>query len=105
MITAIVTSAATATFGLVVWIAQQVYTTKKELRTKEHITHDVFREAVVNLMRQQLVSEHRAILTSGTVSPAERDNFIKSHNLYIRLGGNSAASHLIEDVEKLGIRL
>lgn len=92
-----ITTALTAATSLIVWVIQE---NRKE-RALEAQKDSVLETALLVLIRNQLVTVHRAAVDSWEITISQKQSYEEMHDLYIRLGGNGPASHLLEDLNRV----
>lgn len=92
-----ITAVTTALAGLVVWLIQERRKTKALNEQKD----GVLEQAMLVLIRDRLVIAHKAAVSKWTITIAEKQSFVELHTMYMALGGNGPASHLLEDLDRV----
>lgn len=61
-------------------------------------------EGMKILLRQRLFEMHEKLMTKGSVTYDENEDFKETYEAYHKLGGNGYATHMWEDVKKLEVK-
>jgi hypothetical protein len=77
---------------------------KEEKQEKTELDMSLLKEAVIELLRVQLIEYHDRYIDYGYIPTYALDNFVKMYNTYRSLGGNGLIVELHNEVIKLPIR-
>ena len=89
-----ITAITTALAGLVVWLIQE----RRKAKALADQKDSVLEQAMLVLIRNQLVIAHKAAFETLSITISQRQSFVEMHDIYVKLGGNGPASHLLEDL-------
>lgn len=93
----IIATGATAAFGLIVWLIKENHRTRKEAA----VNQSTIERSVLSLIRSQMVAVHTTAIAEWEITTAQMQAFREMHVMYTELGGNGAASHLLEDLQRV----
>lgn len=95
----------TSFMGFVTWSVKEMSRARRESTRSRAVAEEVARKttvvitkALVVILRNNMVTSHRAALTSGKITYSERASFMETNELYSDLGGNGPAEDLIKDI-------
>ena len=95
--TPVITAITTALAGLVVWLIQE----RRKAKALADQKDTVLEAAMLVLIRNQLVLAHKVAIESWTITISQKQSFVEMHDIYVKLGGNGPASHLLEDLARV----
>ncbi len=93
----VITAITTAAVGLLVWFIQE----NRKAQALEAQKEGVLETAMLVLIRNQLVMAHKLAIDSWEITISQKQSYVEMHDLYIKLGGNGPASHLLEDLNRV----
>ena len=93
----VITAIITAAVGLLVWFIQE----NRKAKALEAQKEGVLESAMLVLIRNQLVTAHKLAIDSWQITISQKQSYVEMHDLYIKLGGNGPASHLLEDLNRV----
>lgn len=93
----VLSSLVTALFGIILWYM-------KDRGRKRELTKGEMRSmkmAILSMLRNKIVEKHSETVERWSITTAELQSFREMHQIYVDMGGNGPASHLLDDVERV----
>lgn len=91
----------TGIVGFATWALKEVRKSRDIASQRHNEDMEILKRAMVNMTRRDMIVAHRNAVTDQEITMFEKNNFLEMHASYIELGGNSVASHFIDDVRQV----
>lgn len=98
----VLTMVGMATTGLIGYLGGKVKQ-NKELEKKRKEEHDMFKGALICLLRSNITSQCYVYKKLGSVPPYEKENVNYMRQQYKSMGGNSYVDTLVEEFNNLPV--